>query len=306
MSKTRSQNLSVSVRERLLHLSKEKREDFTLTLTRYAIERLLFRLAQSTHRDRFVLKGALLFAIWLERPHRPTRDLDLLAYGDSSATALKDHFRDICQFEVVDDGLFFDPTSIRIEPIREVQAYDGQRVRLSAHLAKARINLQVDIGCGDAVIPTETSIEYPTLLEFPAPRLQAYPPEAMIAEKLHAMVSLGFVNSRMKDFYDVWTLSKELPFDGNDLVHAIAATFARRQTDLPADLPLALTEGFAADNEKVTLWRAFVSRNRLDTGQIEFAQVIDDLRGFLRPPLTALATHATFDQKWPQGGPWRL
>lgn len=226
-------DLAASVRQRLLNQSQKLGEVFDLTLTRYAIERFLYRLTCSAYADQFVLKGAILFAVWTGQMYRPTRDIDLLGFGDSSAETLIHLFKEICAVEVDPDGLMFDGRSVQVEEIREAQEYPGQRVRLQAHLGQARISLQVDIGFGDVITPAAPEVEYPSLLDFPAPRLRVYPKETVIAEKFQAMVVLGFINSRMKDFYDVWLMSKEFSFAGRLLARAIQATFERRQTDLP-------------------------------------------------------------------------
>jgi Nucleotidyl transferase AbiEii toxin, Type IV TA system len=299
-----SANLAASVHQRLLNLSQERREDFNLILTRYAIERLLARLAQAGYAGQFVLKGALLFAIWTGRLHRPTRDLDLLGYGDSSEEKLGKLFKDLCAVEMKADGLVFDPDSVRVTEIREEQEYGGQRVHLLATLGRARIPLQIDIGFGDAVTPAAEQVEYPALLELPGPRLWAYPKESVVAEKLHAMVALGVLNSRMKDFYDVWTMAQVFPFDGHTLCRAIWSTFERRRTEIPSSAPAGLTAKFAGQADKIVQWKAFLARNRLDVGGAEFARVIDDLGDFLLPPLSAIAGGQDFGKVWPAQGPW--
>lgn len=304
MKKGQPTNLPASIRQRLLNLSRERGEDFNLILTRYGIERLLYRLSQSQHADHFVLKGALLLSLWTGRLQRPTRDLDLLSYGDSSQEALTQVFRDICVVEVQADGLTFHPDSVRVTEIREDQEYGGQRVKLTATLGNARIHLQVDIGFGDAITPAPDDIEYPSLLGLPSPRLCAYPKETVIAEKLEAMVALGMANSRMKDFYDVWMMSRELQFDGRTLARAIQATFGRRRSELPHTAPTAFTEEFAGNPDKGTQWNAFLSRNRLDVGGIGLMQVIGEIRLFLMPPMLAAANGQEFEQVWPVGGPW--
>jgi predicted nucleotidyltransferase component of viral defense system len=276
--------VAASIHQRLLNLSRSRREDFNLILTHYAIERLLYRLARSEYAQRFVLKGALLFAIWRGRLHRPTRDLDLLGYGDSSAERLTELFKRICLVSVEADGLIFDPETVQVTEIREAQEYGGQRVHLVATLGRARIPLQIDIGFGDVVAPGAEEVEYPTLLKLPAPRLGVYPKEAVIAEKLHAMVTLGILNSRMKDFYDVWTMSQTFPFDGQRLCRAIRSTFDQRRTEIPQTTPVALTAEFGLLPDKVTQWMAFLGRGQLDVGDVEFVQVIDELRDFLLPP----------------------
>jgi predicted nucleotidyltransferase component of viral defense system len=296
LSKKKSENIDASVRQRLLNLSRERNEDFNLILTRYAVERFLYRLSKSEHSDKFVLKGAMLTAIWIGEMHRPTRDLDLLGFGDSEAEALKAVIRDICLVEVEKDGLEYDENSVEIEDIRENQAYPGQRAKINAKLGNARIRIQIDVGFGDAVTPKAKIINYPVLLDFPAPRIRAYNKETQIAEKLQSMVFLGMANSRMKDFYDLFILSKTFSFDGNTLVRAIKATFKRRGTEIPEDIPLALTDEFANDADKNTQWKAFLNRNNLE--DIDFPQLIKTLRGFLLKPLQAAALGSPFKYKW--------
>ena len=304
MNKRQPTNLPASIRQRLLNLSRDRGEDFNLTLTRYGIERLLYRLSQSEHADHFVLKGALLLSLWTGRLQRPTRDLDLFSYGDSSQEALTRLFRDICVVDVQADGLTFHPDSVRVTEIRADQEYGGQRVQLIATLGNARIHLQVDVGFGDAITPAPDDIEYPSLLGLPSPRLRAYPKETAIAEKLEAMVALGMANSRMKDFYDVWMMSRELQFDGRTLARAIQATFRRRRSELPYTAPTAFAEEFAGNPDKGVQWNAFLSRNRLDANGMGLVHVIQEIRVFLMPPMLAAANAQEFEQAWPMGGPW--
>ena len=231
MSKKKSKNIDASVRQRLLNLSRERNEDFNLILTRYAVERFLYRLSKSKHADRFILKGAMLTAIWIGEMHRPTRDLDLLGFGDPETEALRGVIKDICLVKVEKDGLEYEADSIEIEEIRENREYPGQRVKVNARLGNARIRIQIDVGFGDAVTPKAKIISFPVLLDYPAPRIRAYNKETQIAEKIQSMVFLGMANSRIKDFYDVFILSKTFSFDGNTLVKAIKATFERRGAD---------------------------------------------------------------------------
>jgi hypothetical protein len=265
---------------------------------------LLYRLSHSERADQFVLKGALLLSLWTDRLHRPTRDIDLLGYGDSSPEALAQLFQDVCVADVPPDGLTFHPETVQVTEIREVQEYGGQRVQMIATLGNARIHLQVDIGFGDVITPAADEVDYPSLLGLPSPRLRAYPKETVVAEKLEAMVVLGMANSRMKDFYDVWMMSRELEFDGRTLTRAIQATFQRRRSELPHAAPTAFTEEFAGDPAKATQWNAFLSRNRLDVGGMGFTQTIQDIRLFLMPPLIAAANGQEFEQVWLVGGPW--
>jgi len=273
-------NIGASVRARLLKLSKEQGQSFELVLTRYALERLLFRLSQSRFADRFVLKGAMLLMSWLEEPHRGTRDLDLLGFGDPTPNAMLQTFREIL-IQDADDGVMFNANALRVDRIREEVEYGGLRLRATASISGARINLTIDIGFGDALEPGAEFIDYPVLLDHPAPRLQAYARETVIAEKFQAMVALGRANSRMKDFYDIWILSRSFSFDDDRLARAIAATFARRGTAIPVDRPDALSPAFAADELKQQQWRAFLEDAALNPGTL--AEVTDDLAEFLMP-----------------------
>lgn len=276
-------NIGASVRARLLNLSKANGQSFDLVLTRFALERLLFRLSQSPHADHFVLKGAMLMMSWFDDPHRGTRDLDLLGFGDPSEDAMLATFRDILSLDV-EDGVVFDPDTLRVDRIREELDYGGLRLRAIASVGGARINLTIDIGFGDALEPGVEVVDYPVMLDLPAPRLRAYARETVIAEKFQAMVALGRANSRMKDFYDIWVLSRSFTFDDDRLAQAIAATFARRKTPIPTELPDALTPAFAADEQKQRQWRAFVEDLSMDPG--ELSDVVGELSAFLMPHTT--------------------
>ena len=224
------QNIAHSVHERLLSLAKARNEEFQNFLMRYALERLLYRLSLTPHRDHFVLKGAMLFAIWSDEPHRPTQDLHLLGFGNSSISELENIFRDICEVMADEDGLLFQSSAVKGRAIREDNIYDGVRINLTATLGKAVIPLQIDVGFGDAPVPAPKLIEYPATLDLPAAKLRAYQRETVIAEKFNAMVELGLRNTRLKDFYDLWALASSCDFEGEALAKAISATFARRKT----------------------------------------------------------------------------
>lgn len=274
----RPRNVGASVRQRLLNLAHARGQPMELLLTRYALERLLHRLSLSPHRERFVLKGAMLLATWFDEPHRATRDVDLLGFGDAAEDALLVTFREIMAVEV-DDGVSFDLKGLRIEAIREEVEYGGSRLRTTAALAGARIPITVDIGFGDAVEPGVEDIDLPVLLDMPSPRLRAYPPETVIAEKFHAMVALGRANSRMKDYYDVWMLTSAFELEPERMRKAIAATFARRSTLVPAVVPDGLSDDFAADPGKQRQWDAFASN--LAGSVPEFQQVVHELQAQL-------------------------
>ncbi len=304
MTKDRPANLPASIRQRLLNLSISRNEDPNLTLTRYALERLLYRLAHSEYAGQFILKGAMLFAIWMESAHRPTRDLDLLGFGDATSERLTEIFQRLCSVEVEPDGLTFDAQSVRISEIREGQGYPGQRVKFVGLLGTARIPVQIDVGFGDAVTPEAIKINYPTLLDLPAPQMRAYPPETVVAEKLQAMVTLGMQNSRMKDFYDLWIIARQFSFDGVSLAAAVQATFNRRQTAIPNSIPIALSEEFSTDEHKARQWKAFLARSQLEGPDIGLSHVVNELRTFLMPILDSLVNAEDFNHSWENGGPW--
>jgi len=273
-------DVGASIRARLLNLAREKGQAFDLLLTRYATERLLYRLSTTPHRDRFVLKGAMLMTTWFDDPHRPTRDVDLLGYGDSAPEPMLAVFREICAVEE-NDGILFDVDALRVELIREELEYGGLRLRTTALLAGARITIFIDIGFGDAIEPGIEEIELPVMLNLPAPRLRAYPRETVVAEKFQAMVLFGLANTRLKDYYDIWILSRSHAFDAKRLSRAIAATFERRRTAIPEDLPDALTSAFSTDPAKQRQWEAFARDLAAEVPSLEV--IVADLSGFLMP-----------------------
>jgi len=298
-------NVGASVRARLTQRASERKENVQLALTRFAIERLLYRLSLSPHRDRFVLKGAMLFSLWTPTPYRATGDLDLLGYGDAAPERIAAVFREICGIDVEDDGVIFKPETLRAEPARVEDEYSGVRVTMTAEIAGARLPIQIDIGFGDPVTPAEQEIDYPSLLDMPAPRLRAYPPETVVAEKFQALVALGMLNSRMKDFFDLWAISETFSFDGPVLADAIAATFDRRRTAIPMDTPVALTPAFAEDAAKQAQWQGFLRRTALAMAPGPFAKMQAKVAAFVLPPAQALATGRPFEGKWVVGGPWK-
>ncbi len=301
----RGPDRGASLRARLLAKAKAARQDFNLVLTRYALERLLYRLSRSRYRDQFLLKGALLFDLWFDIPHRPTRDADLLGYGPAEAQALESLFRDLCAAPGEgDDGIYFQAETVRAEEIRKDAHYGGIRITLVGVLAGARCPVQVDVGFGDVVTPAPEAIDYPTLLpELPAPRLRAYPRDTVVAEKLEALVVLGVANSRMKDFFDLWVLARYSDFDAETLRRAVGATFERRGTPIPEGIPFGLSEDCAADPRKQAQWLAFLSKNGLQPVPLE--EVLALLRAFLMPVLGAVRLGAPLGGHWSEGCSWR-
>lgn len=295
-------DLAASVRARLHNVAKARNVELQLVLSEFAVERLLYRLGVSSHANEFVLKGAMLFRLWTAQRGRATWDLDLLGRGGSTVGSVVATVQNFCSIPA-EDGIRFDADSIRGEVIRGSDEDAGVRVRLVAHLANARIPMQIDVGFGDVVTPRELLVTYPTLLDLPAPCILAYPRETVVAEKLEAIVSLGITTSRMKDFYDLRVLAGSFPFEGASLASAIRATFINRDTPIPSGEPLPLTREFLGSPDRQTQWRAFLQRGRLD-GPASAVALSDDLRLFSGPLLASLHAHGDFSGTWSPGGPW--
>ncbi len=291
-----SENLPASILARLLALARQRGDDYSLLLNRFAMERLLARVSTSPYADRFLLKGALLFALWYDTPHRPTRDADLLGFGPDDEVNLIATFREVGAMEL-GDGILFDPQSVQAQAIREDNTYGGTRISLVARIGSARCALQIDVGFGDAVTPGPQTVAYPTLLiDFKAPTLRVYPVYTVIAEKYQAMVMLGRTNSRMKDFFDLAVIAQRTELDGATLAVAIAATFARRTTALPTERPMALTKEFSEDAAKLRQWQAFLNKNRIEAASLgDTVALLDDL---LWPPTQVAATNSQAMATW--------
>lgn len=300
----RTEGLAHSVQVRLATHAKAIGVDPNLVLTRYGIERFLYRLSRSSYCDRFVLKGALMMLVWLGESIRPTRDADLLGFGDISEDSLTAIFREVCTLDVAQDGVTFDPVSVRATPIRSGDAYGGIRTTLSGKLAAAKLRVQVDVGIGDIVTPEPAWIDYPGLLDLPRPHLRAYHPETTIAEKFHAMAVLGAINSRMRDFFDIWALATREPFEGHRLTQALVATFDRRRTKLPDHLPIALTRTFSAAPDKQAQWLGFCRKANLRTAPEALTTVVEVIVPFLAPVIVAARRGESLEGSWQAGGPW--
>jgi len=295
-----------SIFQRLLNRAKTNREDFNLLLSRYGMERFLYRLSVSPHNDRFILKGASLFLVWKGHNYRVTRDADFLGIGNSDVEQLADVFRDICRIEFQGDGMIYLPESLNAEEIRNDLEYDGVRITLVGMLNQARIPLQVDIGFGDAVTPAPEQIQYPTLFDAPPLLLKAYPRYTLVAEKVEAMVKLGLANSRMKDFHDIWLLSRLFSFEGNVLRKALENTFERRRTTFQPSTPYALTPAFYEDPQKTIQWKAFVKRSKPDIPVGDISAVIADIAVFIAPVIKSLQLNAPFEEEWVPDRGWGL
>lgn len=272
----KTDGLARSVHTRLVRHAQDIGVDPNLVLSRYAMERFLYRLSKSPHADRFVLKGALLLLAWLGETLRPTRDADVLGVGDLSDAALTAIFSDVCSVRVEPDGMTYLADTITVRSIRDGDDYGGRRITLRASLGSGRQRVQIDVGIGDVVTPRPEWLDYPALLDFPPARLRTYSRATVIAEKLHAIVKLGAANSRMKDYFDIAALAREGEVTGPELRKAVDATFRRRQTEVPAELPVGLTDELARTTEKQVQWQAFLRKNGLD--EPEFDRVVARVR----------------------------
>lgn len=297
-------NLPASVRSRLRNISKESGHPFQEILQYYVLERFLYRLSKSRYCHQFILKGGLIFFGWGVALRRPTRDIDFRGYITNDIEDLEQIVREICDEEVEADGLVFDPESVRGEETQVAAGYQGIRIQFWGYLGNAKVHMQIDIGFKDEITPDPISIKYPQLLDFPAPELKGYPPETVIAEKLEAMVALGEINSRMKDFYDIWLLAQEKAFDGAVLKKAIEMTFHTRDTPFPEGIPPAFTQEFARD--KQSQWGAFYGKieQALEQGT-DFESVIQELSNFLWPTIEAIVMDKEFSKRWIPGKGWR-
>jgi len=299
-----SKNIASSVRQRLLNKARETGRPFSELIQYFTMERFLYRLSKSHYADNFVLKGALMFTVWQAPFTRPTMDIDLLGRIDNSIEILVKVTREICQQEVEPDGIAFDVNSIEAERIAEDADYEGIRIRFRGSLDTAKIVMQLDIGFGDTIVPSPETINYPTILDLPAPHLRAYSRESTIAEKFEAMVKLGILNSRMKDFFDIWLLLRRFDFDGPTLSAAITKTFSTRGTNFQPE-PIALTNTFAEDTEKAAQWRGFLRKSRLTDVPQNFGEVVTAIATFLGLIAEQLAAGHVFKATWKAPGPWR-
>jgi len=298
-------DLAASVRQRLLNLAKATHRPFIEVLRYYGMERFLYRLSVSPYADKFVLKGGLMLQVWQGGSARPTMDVDFLGRLDRSADAIRDALRSVCRQDVEPDGLVFDAASMKVQSIIEDAIYSGIRSSFRSNLGKTQIAIRIDTGFGDIVIgaPREPQ-PYPTLLAMPAPVLLGYSRESTIAEKLQIMAKLGLANSRVKDYFDMWSLARQFDFDGEVLAEAMRQTFAQRRTELPRQVD-GLTDAYASQPERVQQWRSFVERNRLTEAPMELGVVVSQLLSFLEPLIQATASGEMFSAVWRAPGPWQ-
>jgi hypothetical protein len=300
-------NIQSSILQRLKNYSDEKQEDYGLTLSRFAIERFLYRLSLSEYSQQFVLKGAQLFQIWTNTPYRSTRDLDLLKYGSEDISELVRIFQSICNTQTdSQDGIEFLAETVRGETIRNHDEYKGVRMKLEYRIGKTGQLMQIDIGFGDIITPRAKGILFPTILDMPKPTVLSYSRESVIAEKVEAMVRFGIANSRMKDFFDIHKLSEDFDFDGKNLKRAIKSTFTRRGTKVPDEVPLAFTREFTNDELKQAQWKGFLRKNALENklSESNFEKVIDGIKNFIFPIIQAVKNDNKFESKWEPSKGW--
>lgn len=291
------QNVSASVRQRLLNRSKADNRSFNELLQYYAMERFLYRLSLSDHAQHYILKGALMLRVWNSPEFRPTMDIDMLGRTGNEEENITEHIRDILAVEIKPDGLSFDSDSIQTARIAEDADYEGIRVRFRGALGTARISMQIDIGFGDIVYPGPEKAQLPCMLDSPAPSLLCYSRESAIAEKFEAMIKLGQLNSRMKDYYDIWLLSRQFEFELSSLAEAVRLTFKQRGTELNEPI-----DAFSADfiSSRQPMWAAFRKRLKQDHVPESFQELATEVELFLEPVIKGLSNHIT----WKPAGPW--
>jgi hypothetical protein len=300
----KTKNIAASVHQRLLNKSRESSRPFNELLQHFAIERFIYRLSKSPHAEKFILKGALMFAAWTGSMSRPTMDIDLLGKIENSLELIVTVIKDACAMEVENDGIVFHKDTVTAARITEDADYKGARVMLRGNLGSIRLFLQIDIGFGDVIVPGPRKVEYPVLLDFPPPKLDGYTMESTLAEKFQAMVKLGLLNSRMKDFYDIWFLSRTFDFKGETLVEAIEKTFEKRKTPLP-NAPTIFNPSFMRDENKQAQWQGFINKAKLGDAPASFENVVAGIKVFLQPVVAANIDRKNFRFYWTAPGPWR-
>ena len=297
-------NIAASVHQRLLNKAKESSRPFNELLQYFAIERFIYRLSKSPYADRFILKGALMLSVWCGPASRPTMDIDLLGKIDNRLEVISAAIKDACLMDVEADGISFNAETVEAVRITEDAEYEGVRIRVHGSLGNARVSVQIDIGFGDVIIPNPRTVSYPAILDFPAPELKGYTMESTIAEKFQAMVKLGVLNSRMKDFYDIWVLSRTFDFKGKILAEAVEKTFEKRNT--PVNMNTAIFDpSFGKDGNKNVQWQGFIRKTKLINAPKSFEQVIAVVTLFLEPLAASIVERRAFNSTWPAPGPWR-
>ncbi|MBN1274610.1 MAG: nucleotidyl transferase AbiEii/AbiGii toxin family protein [Candidatus Aminicenantes bacterium] len=297
-------NIKASVRARLQNKAKEENRPFSEVLQYYGMERFLYRVSQSKYADKFVLKGALMFMVWHMPERRTTLDIDFLSQYDNKIDSIEKMIRDICKINVVSDGLIFDSKNVKGQRIKENVDYEGVRVKFVGLLERSRIPMQIDIAFGDSIYPKPKMIEYPVILDFPKPKLKGYPAESIISEKFESVIKLGLLNSRMKDFYDIWLMMRQFDFNGSRLVGALKRTFKQRKTAFPQGKPLFAEEIYDDKSDRLPLWKAFLKKAEIKFAPKKLSVTAKAIEKFLFKPLVAINKDEKFNAKWKAPGPW--
>lgn len=299
-------DIEASVRGRLQNKAKDTNSPFAEVLQYYGMERFLYRFSCSEYANKFILKGALMFTAWHVPERRTTLDIDFLARFDNKVTSIEKMIKDVCKTDVVPDGLVFDYGSVKGQRITEDADYEGIRVKFTGFLQRSRITMQIDIGFGDSIYPGPKAIEYPAILDLPLPRLKGYPAESVISEKFEAMVKLGLLNSRMKDFFDIRLMIRQFNFNGSKLAEALKRTFTHRKTEFPKDKYIFAEEIYDNRSDRQTLWKTFLNKGDINNAPQELSAVATEIERFLFKPLDAIKKDQKFTGKWKAPGPWKL
>lgn len=299
-------NINASIRARLQNKAKDTNRPFAEVLQYYGIERFLYRFSQSQYKDKFILKGALMFTVWEVLERRTTLDIDFLAHYDNQIIEIEKVMKDVCKINVQADGLVFDSETVIGQKIKEDADYEGVRVKFLGFLERSRIAMQIDVGFGDVIYPKPKVIDYPVILELPKPHLKGYATETMVSEKFEAMVQLGVLNSRMKDFYDIWLMMRQFDFNGSHLAEALKRTFAHRKTLFPQGRQLFVEEIYDEKSDRQTLWKTFLSKGNIKHVPEKLSTLAGGIEEFLAQPLDAINKGRDFEGEWKAPGPWRI
>ena len=298
-------NLNASIRARLQNKANDTGRPFAEVMQYYGIERFLYRFSKSEYKDKFILKGALMFTVWDVPERRTTLDIDFLGRYDNQTIEIEKVMKDVCNVDVQADGLVFDAKTVTAQKIKEDADYEGVRVKFTGFLDRSRISMQIDVGFGDAVYPKPKMIDYPVILDLPKPHLKGYAPETVVSEKFEAMVQLGLLNSRMKDFYDIWLMMRQFDFEGTELAEALKRTFAHRKTSFPQGRQLFVEEIYDENSDRQMLWKTFLKKGNIKHASEKLSIIAKDIEGFLRKPLEAINKGEDFKSEWKALGPWK-
>ncbi|MBU0671552.1 MAG: nucleotidyl transferase AbiEii/AbiGii toxin family protein [Candidatus Margulisbacteria bacterium] len=300
-----AKNIPASVRARLQNIAAKTGRPFFEVLQYYAMERFLYRFSQSEYADQFILKGALMFTVWQVPERRTTLDIDFSARFSNKVAAIEDMIKDVCKVPVDPDGLVFNASSVKAKKIKENADYEGVRVKFHGLLGRSRVTMQIDVAFGDTMYPAPGIVDYPVILDLPRPRLKGYPVESVVSEKFEAAVKLGSLNSRMKDFYDLWLMMRRFDFNGLRLTEALKRTFRHRKSQLPEHKPLFAEEMYDKESDRQTLWKAFLKKGEIEHAPEKLSKVAHEIEKFLVSPLEAISKGQGYDKEWMTPGPWK-